>query len=328
MTPTATSGPNNTQFGILFICTGMATIVVNDAIVKAFSDRYALHQIMFIRASIGLAVGLVVLQWEGGLKALRTSYPLLHIARGLCIVVANLTFFMALATVPLADATAMFFVAPLFITLLSIPILGEKVGIRRLSAVAVGFVGVLVMLRPDGELPSGADRLTLLLPVVAALGYSIMQILTRHLRRSAPASAMSVYIQGMFLVVSVAFFLAVGDGRLAEGSESDARVFLFRAWIWPATGDWPLFLLLGLLSAITSYALTQAYRLGDAATIAPFEYVALPMAILVGWIGFGDWPDLWVLAGCVLIAGSGVYVFWREKQRAQPLASQRPIRRS
>ena len=306
---------NDPRLGIALICLGMMVITVNDSIVKALSDRYPLHEIVFVRAIVALLFSLAVLRFEGGLRALRTGRPAAHIARGLCMVAANLAFFGALASIPLADATALFFVAPLLITLLSIPFLGEKVGIRRFSAVAVGFVGVLVVLRPGaGELEH--DRLTLLLPMAAALAYATMQILTRKLRASAPASAMAVYIQGMFIAVSLGFFAVAGDGRFAEGMENRSWLFLFRAWVWPTPEHWLILVLLGGLSGFIAYALTQAYRLADAATLAPFEYVALPSAIALGWLVFDHLPDLWVLLGCALIAGSGIYVYWRERKLA------------
>ena len=96
---------------------------------------------------------------------------------------------------------------------------------------------------------------------------------------------------------------------------------------WPADGDWLWFLLLGLMSGVIGYSLSQAYRSADAATIAPFEYVALPLSVIWGWVVFGQLPDGWIAAGIVLIAGSGVYVFLREKRQARPVASSRPVRR-
>ena len=305
---------HNPRLGIAFICLGMMVVTINDSILKQFSDRYPLHEIVFVRATVAMLFSLAMLRFEGGLRALRTRHPGLHIARGLCMVVANMAFFGALAAIPLADAVALFFVAPLFITLLSIPFLGEKVGIRRFSAVVVGFIGVLVVLRPAGELGDAPDRVTMLLPVVAALAYATMQILTRRLRASAPASAMAVYIQGALIAVSLGFFLVAGDGRYAAGVESKSALFLLRAWIWPTLEHWLWFVLLGGLSAFIAYAVTQAYRLSDAATLAPFEYVALPMAIALGWLVFDHLPDVWVLLGCALIAGSGVYVYQRKKK--------------
>jgi S-adenosylmethionine uptake transporter len=319
---------NNARLGITFIVLGMFCVTVNDMVIKQLSGSYPLHQMVFVRSAIGILFSLFILQFEGGVASLRTRQIGLHILRGLLIVLANMSFFAALAVIPLADATALFFVAPLFITLLSIPFLGEKVGGRRLLAVIVGFIGVLVMLRPGGaasdEMP---DRLVLLLPVFAAFTYAGMQILTRRLGVSSTASAMAVYIQGTFIVVSFGFWIVAGDGRYAEGMENESILFLLRAWAWPTQDDWAWFLLLGGMSAITGYSLAQAYRSADAATIAPFEYVALPMAIMWGWLIFGELPGVRVTAGILLIAASGVYVFLREKRKERPLTSRRPVQR-
>lgn len=318
---------DNPRAGIAFICFGMLCISINDALIKQLSDQYPLHQMVLIRAAVGLAFSMVLLQFEGGFPALRTKTPGLHLLRGICIVIANLAYFAALASIPLADATALFYVAPLFITLLSIPILGEKVGVRRWTAVLIGFLGVLVMLRPGGEIAGDGNRLILMLPVFSAFAYALMQILTRKLGVASKASAMAAYTQATFIAVSSAFWFAAGDGRYAEGVDSPSLIFLLRAWVWPTPEEWPLLLFLGLLSGATGYSMARAYRSADVATIAPFEYLALPMAIFLGWLMFDHLPGPWVISGSALIACSGVYVFLREKQRARPNASKRPFRR-
>lgn len=303
-------------------------ISINDMLVKHLSGDYPLHQMVFVRSAIGICFSFAILQFEGGLKMLRTNRAGLHALRGLCIVAANMAFFAALAVIPLADATALFYVAPLFITLLSIPFLGERVGARRIAAVLVGFLGVLIMLRPGVESVDAApSRLVLLLPVVAAFAYAMMHILTRRLGAESTASAMAIYLQFTFIAVSSAFWLVAGDGRFAAGVEDKSLIFLLRAWVWPEQGDIPAFVVLGLMSAIIGYSLSQAYRSAAAATIAPFEYAALPLAIFWGWAVFGEFPDAWVLMGIALIAGAGVYVFLREGARAREVASGRPARR-
>ena len=317
-----------TGLGIIFILVAMFFISVNDMLIKQLSGAYPLHEMVFVRSAIGIFFSIVILQFEGGFRTLRTSKPLLHGLRGLFIVVANMSFFAALAVMPLADATALFFVAPLLITVLSVPFLGEKVGPRRLLAVVVGFAGVLVMLRPGNfGSQSLTDQMIQMLPIIGAFAYACMQILTRRLGMSSTASAMAIYIQATFIVVSVGFWLVAGDGRFAEGLENKSAIFLLRAWTWPAESDWLWFLLLGISSAVIGYSLSQAYRSADAATIAPFEYVALPMSIMWGWVIFGDLPDVWVAVGIALIGGSGLYVFLREKQRARTVASRRAVRR-
>ncbi|MCR8826056.1 DMT family transporter [Pseudosulfitobacter koreensis] len=313
---------NRANIGILFILIGVFSISINDMLIKQLSGGYPLHEIVFVRSAIGILITLCVVQMEGGWSILRTSTPGLHALRGLLIVVSNMTFFLALAALPLADATALFFAAPLFITLLSIPVLGEKVGPLRLGAVVVGFVGVIIMQRPwvdSGDL--AASRLVLLLPLVAALTYAMNQLMTRKLGVKSKASALSVYIQGTFIVVSLGFFAVAGDGRFAEGSTSPSVLFLLRAWVWPAAADIWVLLGLGLNSAIVGYCLSQAYRMTDAATVAPFEYVGLPLAVFWGWIIFSEIPVLEVWIGITLILASGLFVFLREQKKARLIAS-------
>jgi S-adenosylmethionine uptake transporter len=132
---------------------------------------------------------------------------------------------------------------------------------------------------------------------------------------------MAVYIQGIFIVVSVGFFIVAGDGRFAVGVENGSVQFLLRAWVWPEGTDRWLFLGLGLNSAIIGFALAQAYRLADAAVVAPFEYVGLPLAIFWGWVIWGEVPTTVVWLGSALILGSGMFVFIREKMQSRRIAA-------
>ncbi len=319
---------NSPAVGIGFVLVAMMAISVNDMLVKQFSSGYPLHQIVFIRSAIGICFSLIMVQFEGGFSTLRTERPGLHLLRCLLLVVANMTFFAALAAIPLADATAMFFVAPLIITLLSIPFLGEKVGIRRIGAVVVGFFGVLIMLRPGvASNQASPDRIILLLPIAAAFAYAAMQILTRRLGARATASAMAVYVQAAFLAVGAGFWIVAGDGRFADGVENQSIVFLLRAWRWPDPQDFVLFITLGLMSAVIGYTLSAAYRAANAATVAPFEYSALLMAVFWGWMMWGELPDWWITVGIVLIVGSGLYVFIREQAGSVTPSPGRPLPR-
>lgn len=271
---------------------------------------------------------LVLVQMEGGWTILKTTRPGLHLVRALMIVVSNMTFFSAIAVLPLAETTALFFAAPLFITLLSIPFLGEKVGPMRMSAVLIGFIGVLIMQRPWQSLDgSDANRLVLLLPVISALTYAVNQVMTRKLGITSKASALAVYIQVTFIIVSAGFFLVAGDGRFAVGAQNGALEFLLRAWVWPASGDWKFFLGLGVLSATVGYCLSQAYRLSDAATVAPFEYIGLPLAVFWGFMVFGEWPDLPIFIGILLIMGAGLFVFLRERALSKRITRPTNMRR-
>ena len=315
-----TAPQNNANIGILFVLGSVFCISINDMLIKQLSGGYPLHEMVFTRSFIAILFSFVFVQLEGGWRILRTKQPVLHILRGLLIVTSNMTFFVALAAIPLADATALFFAAPLFITLLSIPILGEKVGPLRLGAVVFGFIGVIIMQRPwEGVDTLGASRVILLLPVVAALTYALNQLLTRKLGVQSKASALAVYIQATFIIVSIGFYLIAGDGRFAQGSDNASIQFLLRAWVWPDQSDYWLFAVLGLNAAIIGYGLSQAYRMADAATVAPFEYIGLPLAVFWGWMIFSDLPVLEVWIGIAMILASGVFVFLRETQKKRTL---------
>ena len=227
--------------------------------------------------------------------------------RGLCIVVANVAFFMGLAAISLPEATAIFFIAPLFITALSVIFLGEQVGIKRWIAVTVGLMGVIIMLRPG----TATFRYAALLPLFSAFAYACMQILTRKLGLKERASTLAFYIQLMFVVTSSAFGLVFGHGRYAN-PDNPSMDFLFRVWKMPTPNDALIMLGIGLASGIGGYLIGQAYRRCEAATIAPFEYVALVLAIIWGITLWGEWPDAMAWLGIVMILGSGLFVFWRE----------------
>ncbi len=260
---------------------------------------------------------------EGGLGLLRTRRLPLHLARGLLLVIANVCYFLALAALPLAETAAIFFVAPLFITMLSVPFLGERVGPWRWAAVIMGLAGVVVMLRPG----DGLVEIVALLPIVAALAYAIMQILTRRLGVTDRASALAFYVQLCFIVVSATFGLIAGDGRFAGGGHPSME-FLLRAWAWPSAIDALLILTCGILIGTAAYLLSQAYRIAEANLLAPFEYTAMPLAVLWGVLWWGEWPDATAFLGIALIVGAGLLVFYRETLHGQLFAARRPMPRN
>jgi S-adenosylmethionine uptake transporter len=312
-----TTPHNRAGLAIGLILLGVAAISVNDMLIKRLSGGYPLHQIVFTRSAIGIVLGLLLVKLEGGFHLLKTRQPGLHLLRGLLIVISNMSFFLALSVLPLAEATALFFAAPLFITLLSIPLLGEKVGPLRLGAVIVGFIGVVIMMRPWASTATlEVSRWVLLLPVLAALTYALNQLMTRKLGVNSKASALMVYIQAAFVAVSLGFFLIAGDGRFVDEGSNPSLQFLLRAWVWPAEEDYLTFLGIGLNIALIGYCLSQAYRLGDAATVAPFEYIGLPLAVFWGFVIFGDLPVWEVWVGIALILASGLFVYLRERQKA------------
>jgi drug/metabolite transporter (DMT)-like permease len=300
--------------GIVCIVAAMLLLSLQDSLIKWLGADYPLHQIVLTRSVIAAGVTVLVLAATARLALLRTRRWSLHLIRGLLLVASNSAFFLGLIAMPIAEAVAMFFVAPLFITLLSALLLGERVGPRRLAATLVGFAGVVIVVRPG----SGLFGYTALLPVAAAATYAVMQIMTRRLGTTDSAAAMAFSVQIVFMAASLAVGVAAGDGRFA-GTGDPSLDFLLRAWRLPLVEDVPLFALVGLLIAAASVLLYQAYRVTEAATIAPFEYVALPFAAVWGFLFWGDLPDAIAILGMALIVGSGAFIVVRtERLRAEP----------
>lgn len=300
---------DNKILGITCVMTGMATGSLMDATIKFLSDDYPLHEIVMARSLVSIVLTLFVVHLEGGLRMLKTSKPLIHLFRGLLIVIANMTFYMAISIMPLAEATALFFVSPLFITALSVPFLGEKVGWRRWAGIFAGFIGVIIMMRPGIE----TFDIYSFLPVIAAFAYATTQITSRRLGTTEKASVMSFYISLTFVVIASGFWFAIGDGSVS-GKFDPKMEFLFRAWRLPEMKDAALMIFVGFLVAIVGYMLSQAYRVANASIVAPFEYVTLPLAILWGYLFWGEVPDIQAGVGIMLIAGSGLYIFLREQR--------------
>lgn len=301
---------NRVLFGALNALAGVTAFSINDVAIKGLSDGYALHQVILIRSSIAMVFLLAfVVPFSGGLAVLRTRRPGMHVLRGILVVLSNFAFFMGLANLPLADAVAIFFICPLVITLMSVVFLGESVGPRRWLSVAVGMLGVVIIMRPGTEAFQPAS----LLPLAAAVCYAGLQIITRGIRGTETAVTMTVMVQAAFVLVSAASGLAFGGGQFAVQSDP-SLAFFFRGWVWPPVGDLPVFALIGLASAAGGYFISQAYRSADAALVASFEYASLPLALLWGLVIFGEWPDGSALFGMVLIAAAGLFVVLREAQ--------------
>jgi drug/metabolite transporter (DMT)-like permease len=307
----APAAPNLPVKGILFALGGGVMLSVNDLAIKFLSGDYALHQVILIRAFIGMALVLAVIQVSGtGFRQLITTRGPAHLLRVSIVMVSNVTYFLGLAAMPLADAVATAFIAPIFVTLLSIVVLGEVVGPRRWAAVGVGMLGVIVMMRPG----AGVIQPAAILVVISAFCYACSHMMTRRMRDTESAMTLNFYVQVGFVVVSASMGLWVGDGHLS-GSADPSLAFLFRPWIWPPVADWWAFLATGLAVGIGGLMMSQAYRTCEAALIAPFEYIGMPMAILWGVVVFGTFPDVTSWVGIALICGAGLYTLWRETRR-------------
>lgn len=308
-----------TQLGTVCALGAVLVFSANDVTIKFLSGDYALHQVVLIRSVIGLAVILsFIVPLTDGRRVFHTRRLRVHLLRGLCVVMANMTFFLGLAAMPLADAVAIFFVNPLIITVFSVVFLGDQVGPRRWAATAIGFVGILIVMRPG----SGAFQIASLLPLTSAVFYAGLHILTRWIGKTESAATMAVYIQITFIGVCLLMGLAVGDGRF--GGQADPSLdFLLRAWVWPPAADLPFFIQIGFGIGVAGFLISQAYRVAEPAVIAPLEYLALPLSIVWGIAVFGEYPDALALAGIALILGAGLFILWRESQTRPVVASPR-----
>lgn len=306
------------------LCAVLAVVFfsANDVAIKSLSDGYALHQVVLIRSIIGVAFILAIIApMTNGFAIARTKRLKMHLLRGGFVVFANLTFFLALAAMPLAEAVAIFFISPLVITIFSVLFLGEKVGPRRWAAIALGFAGVLIMVRPG----TAAFQPASVLPLVSATCYAAMHVMTRRIGGTESAATMAFYIQIAFIIVCTAMGLTVGWGQFADQSDP-SLAFLLRAWDWPLMANMPVFVVIGVGTAFAGYLISQAYRVTEASFVAPFEYLALPMAVVWGMVVFDEYPELTDYLGMALIMAAGLFMLWRDAQKP-PAGLQRPLRR-
>lgn len=283
---------------------------VLELMVKFLSDDYALHQTVFFRAIVGMtAFAIFVMPFQRWFRVFRTQRLGVHVFRGICVVLANTCLFLGLASLPLADAVSIYFVAPLVTALMSVVFLGETVGIRRWSAILIGLFGVMLIVKPG----TSAFQLASIFPMVAATLYSTMHITARRVSDTESAFTMTGYSNISFLVVSSLVGLAIGWGQF-QGKGPEELDFLLRPWAVFNPDDAIYFILLGTCGLAAVLLITQAYRIAEASFAAPFEYVSIPLAIVWGAMFFGTWPDRLSWGGMVLILGSGLYLLWREAQ--------------
>lgn len=302
--------------GVAFMCAGVLAFTFQDLIIKGISGTYPAHEIVFIRTLLALPIAVLIVMLEGGFGRLRTSRLGAHCVRGVMLFLAYTTYYLGIAALPLALAVAISFAAPLFITALAGPLLGEKVGRIRWLAVLLGFLGVLIVMK-DGL---GQLEWAVLLPVLSALFYALAQLHGRHIGATESGATMSFYVNIAFFLLSGLAGLIIGNGAFAEWSHP-SLAFLLRAWSWPTPHDLLLMLGCGVAATIGIYCLGQGYRMAEANLAAIFEYTALPWAILWGYLFFAQLPGYSTLAGVGLVIVAGIIIAVRERPRRAPLRS-------
>ena len=315
---------NNNYLGISAIVFGTICFSVNDISVKLFSSEMPLNQLMFFRAIFAISILLfVILPFYGGFKYLNTNNPTFHIFRGLAVVGANTFFFISIAELSLAEATAIFFIAPILITIFAMFFLQEKVGIRRGLACLIGFLGMLLIIKPG----TISFELISIFPLIAALFYTALHIITRKYGSQEKPLTMGFYIQVCFLVTSLMF---AGGFYLADfdAEHSNALTFLTGSWVSVSTLDmFHILVGIALPISIGGILVSYAYKNYEASFLAPFEYGALVIAVVSTYLIWNEIPDRLSLIGMIFIMLSGIFVSLREKQVSSIRSSRKIIHR-
>ena len=307
---------SNLLQAVAIMAAGKFLFAIQDVIIKEMSGGYPVHQIMAIRGTVAIPILLLLIHFSGGLGVLRRHRPALHLLRGALMLIAFMCFYVALAGISLTTATALFFTAPFFITLLSIPLLGEQVGVRRFASIGVGFIGVLIVLRPDGA----SFSLYNLLPILAAFFYSSCQLMVRIAKMTEPPAVMSLYASVAFVVLGSLSGFILSTIEAAPGADVSTQ-FLLRAWAMPGAFDLMLLTLTGLTSALGFMFSSSAYQREQASRIAPFEYIMIVWVSVLAYLVWSELPDAMTLLGVALIVGSGIYVIRREgRAEEKPIA--------
>lgn len=279
--------------GIVLQIVAVAGFSAMGMMIKLLEGRYPTSEVILFRCWPALIPLMFYLPMQGGFSALKTRRPGWHFVRTASGLVSMFVGFYALSQMALADYVAISFTAPLFGTLLSIPLLGERVGVWRLGAVAVGFAGAVVTL---GPLTGTLDPVALL-AVGSALGYGVAMISMRKLGATDKSAA-------------TVFYFTVGSGVV-----SLCLLAMPGQWVTPTAEDLAILMGIGLLGGVAQIFMTEAFRLAPPSVVAPFDYTAMIWAMAFGFFVFGTVPGVNVFVGAGLIAASGLYIIHRERVR-------------
>lgn len=274
---------------IVMMVAAAGILTVNDAIAKWLTERYPVGQVLALR---GILVVVLVFGWaaaSGRMPALRVLSWRLNLTRGGLMALSTFLFVTSLSLMPIADAIAISFAGPIFATALAALLLAEPVGWRRWSAVAVGFAGVVVMVRPTPEM----FRMVALIPILAAFVGALRDIVTRKMGTGGESTL-------MVLIVSTSVVAFAGLLTLPFG------------WVVPTAVELGLFVLTSALVAVAQGLMIESLKYGEVGLVGPFKYTSLLWALVLGLLVWGDVPGPWTWAGAALVIASGLYIWYRE----------------
>ena len=279
---------SKSQKAVLYMVGSVICFSTMDLIVK-YLNNVPFGQVLFMRFFFGMIPILFLIPRDKFLTFYKTKRPILHTFRAVSGTIAIIALFVGLRNLPLADVISLTFTGPLFVTVMSVIFLSEKVGIRRWTAVVVGFIGMLFIVRPAFE----TMNFYYIFPVIFSLGFANVAISIRSLSKTEPNYLIAFY----FSLLS----LLVGLSTIING------------WIWPTPYEAFLFVLLGLAGGVANLLLTQSYRLADASLVSPIKYLSLVVAVVAGYFIFSEIPKSMTLFGASLIVISSFIIFKREE---------------
>ena len=312
---------NNNPKGIILILIAMLVFSVQDGIMKYIFNFVSLYEVYLIRTIVSFVLIIIFLKIRNKPIIFKSHYPILTFCRVILFFFGFSSFYISLTVLPLGTATALFFVTPFLITIFAHFFLKEKIGPRRWSAVAVGFIGVYITLNPDF---SDFNYLSML-PIFCAFCYSLSMIIIKRTsdKDSVYTQTFTFYIGA--IIFSLFFYFTIGDGQY-NISEHPASQFIFRKWFIDIEANFLFMAATGVTATIAFLLLFTAYSIASPAVVSPFEYSILLWSPLIGWIYFNEIPSINTIIGILIIVSSGVYIFLREKVQDQSIVTDKPLR--
>ena len=315
------SAQNNNPKGIVFILIAMIVFSVQDGIMKHIYNFVSLYEIYLIRTVVSFVLILLFLIITKKPIVFKTQYPLLTFTRVILFFFGFSSFYVSLTVLPLGTATALFFVTPFLITIFAHFFLKEEIGLRRWSAVVVGFIGVYVTLNPDFN---NFNYLSLL-PILCAFCYSLSMIIIKKTSEKDSVYTQTFTFYFGAIIFSVIFYFIIGDGHY-NTTEHPASQFIFREWFVNLENSILYMVATGFTATIAFLLLFTAYSIASPAVVSPFEYSILLWSPLIGWLYFNEIPSFNTVIGILIIISSGIYIFMREKAMDQSIATEKPLR--
>jgi len=312
---------NNNPRGIALILLAMMIFSVQDSIMKYIYNFVSLYEVYLLRTLVSLVIILLFLKLTKRPIVFKTQYPLLTSCRVILFFFGFSSFYISLTVMPLATATALFFVTPFLITIFAHFFLKEEIGPRRWSAVIIGFIGVYIILNPDF---SNFDYLSLT-PILCAFCYSLSMIIIKKTsdKDNVYTQTFTFYLGA--IIISSIFYFIIGDGQY-NTTDHPASQFIFKKWFVDLEVSLLLMVATGVTASVAFLLLFTAYSIASPAVVSPFEYSILLWSSLSGWIFFDEIPSLKTLVGILIIVTSGVYIFMREKVQDQSIVTEKPLR--